>query len=487
MKLNRLEVLTEEEIIMIHNSTIDLMKEVGVFIDLKEARRLLQDNGAEIDNKTKLVKFPEYLVNEQLKKVPNSFSLYGSDGQFKIDINTESFHFATQGAPTKIYDNTNPLYPRDATLSDFSKSLKIVDSLEYISCSHLDVWPTDIPYTTLHCQAIKEWLKNSRKPFGIGCRGKLMSRDLMHLLSIIVNGKDELIRKPRIIGFFNPISPLTLPRVLLDGLFIFAQFKQPLIIAPAASGGLNAPITLAGLLTQTNAEVLSSIVLTQLINSGAPVLYGTVNTPIDPRTGNVTWGSIETSLITIASAQLARFYKIPSRASGCITNSNCFDMQNGFERFNTLSAAAYAGINYITCAGTYECGLASSLELLVIDDELAGMVSRGINGIKVDTNNIALNEIKFVAKSQKKGTHFLGLRHTAKNIKNELYIPKLTERSSRKTWVKKGALDLITKAQIRIQEILKNHKPNVLQLDLEKEIDDYIKKVEERNTNEYLN
>ncbi len=258
-----------------------------------------------------------------------------------------------------------------------------------------------------------------------------------------------------------------------------------MIIAPSASGGLNAPITLAGLLTQTNAEVLSSIILTQLINPGTPVLYGTVNTPLDPRTANVAWGAIETSLITVASAQLAKFYDIPSRASGCITNSNIFDMQNGFERFNTLSAAAYAGINYITCAGTYECGLASSLELAVIDNELAGIVSRALKGIEVSEDTIALKQIKSVVLGEKKGLLFLGLKHTARNIKNELFIPSLSERNSRNTWIKKGALDLINKAQKKIQEILKSHKPIVLDPGLENKIDEFIKKVEIRNINEY--
>ncbi len=472
---------------MIHEATMDLLGNIGINVDSEESRLLLQDNGAEIDENTKYVKIPESLVKDLLKKVPNSFSLYGADGSYHIDINATTTHFATQGAPTKIYDQNNPIRPRDALLTDFIKFLKIVNSLEFISCSHLDVWPIDIPYTTLHCQAIKEWLKNSKKPFGIGCRGKIMSNDLMELLSIIVHGKEELIKNPRIIGFFNPISPLTLPRVLLGGLFIFAEYKQPLIIAPSASAGLNAPITLAGLLTQTNAEVLSSIILTQLINPGTPVLYGTVNTPIDPRTGNVAWGSIETSLITIASAQLARFYNIPSRASGCITNSNLFDMQNGFERFNTLCSAAYAGINYITCAGTYECGSASSLELLVVDNELAGMVSRALKGINVNKNTIALNEIESVVSGKKKGLLFLGLKHTAKNIKNELFIPDLSERSSRNTWIKKGALDIIDKAQNKIEKIVKYHKECILEPELEKKIDDYIKYVEKRDLNEYRN
>jgi trimethylamine--corrinoid protein Co-methyltransferase len=463
------------------------MEEVGIHIDSEEARKIFQEHGAEINKKTHLVKIPEHLLQEQLKNTPDSFVLYGSNEKIRMKVNTSSLHFTTQGAPTRIYDNTNPLKTRDATLKDFTNFLKIVDSLEHISCPHFDLWPVDVPYITLHCYALKEWVKNSCKPFGIGCRGKIMSEDVMNILSIIINSKEDLIKKPRIIGFFNPISPLTLPKVLLGGLFTFARYKQPLIVAPAASGGLNAPITLAGLLSQTNAEVLSSIILTQLINPGTPVLYGTVNNPIDPRTGNVTWGSIETSLITIASAQMARFYKIPSRSSGCITNSNCFDMQNGFERFNTLSAAAYAGINYITCAGTYECGLASSLELLAVDNELAGMISRGIKGINVNNNTLAFNEIKNVMNDIHKGAHFLGLRHTAKNIKNELFIPSLSERNTRNTWLKNGALDIFEKARIRTWELIKTHESYELSSEKEREIDQYIKNVEKRNINEYIN
>lgn len=458
---------------------------MGVNVDSEDARKLFQEYGAEIDEVTNYVKIPEFLVNEEIKKVPNNFSLYGPNGQFSIEIGKDTICFSTQGAPTKIVDEKNPLLTRDASLEDLRKFIKIVDSLEYISSSHLDLWPVDTPYITLHCHAIKEWVKYSQKPFGMGCRGKFMSNDLMHLVSLIVGSRDELINNPRLIGFFNPISPLTLPRVLLGGLFVFAQHKQPLIIAPAASGGLNAPITLAGLLTQTNAEVLSSIVLTQLINPGTPVLYGTVNTPIDPRSGNVAWGSIETSLITIASAQLATFYDIPSRASGSITNSNTFDMQNGYEKFNTLSAAAYAGINYITCAGTYECGLASSLELLTIDNELAGMVSRGLNGIDVNEDTIALDQIKSAVINNNRDSLFLGMRHTAENIKKELYIPKLSERGTRNSWLKKGAQDIFSKAQSRVEHILKNHKEYEMNPILEKKIDNYIIEVKKRNFNEY--
>ena len=160
-------------------------------------------------------------------------------------------------------------------------------------------------------------------------------------------------------------------------------------------------------------------------------------------------------------------------------------MQNGYEKFNTLSAAAYAGINYITCAGTYECGLASSLELLTIDNELAVMVSRGLNGIDVNEDTIALDQIKSAVINNNRDSLFLGMRHTAENIKKELYIPKLSERGTRNSWLKKGAQDIFSKAQSRVEHILKNHKEYEMNPILEKKIDNYIIEVKKRNFNEY--
>jgi len=458
---------------------------VGVVVDSKEARDILLENGAQFDEKTGFVKLPEELVIDQVAKAPDFFFLYGPDGNNKVKVGGNTSQFATQGMPSKIYDHNNPNQPRDVIMSDLDNFLKVADTLDFISCSHFDLWPTDIPYEVLHGKAIKSWVQNSKKPFGFGCRGKYMSQDCMELTSLIVGGEDELMKRPRHIAFFNPISPLTLPKILLGGLIIFAEYNQPIIIAPAATGGLNAPVTIAGLLVQTNAEVLSSIVLTQLINPGTPILYGSVNTPIDPQTGNVAWGSIETALITTATAQLARYYNVPSRAAASITNSNTFDMQNGFDRYMTLSAAVNAGINYVTCAGTYECGLASSLELLAIDNELAGMILKGSQGITINEETLAYEKIKYIALNQRKGAHFLELKHTVENFRKEIFIPKLSERNTRATWLRKGAKDIFVKAHEAVNKILTTHPSYEIEPNLERKIDKYIEGIKERNINEY--
>ncbi len=477
MKTNRISVLSQDEIELIHNHTLDLLESIGVRVDSPEAKKLLQENGADIDEKSDYVKFPESLVKEQLNRVPDSFTLWGSDGTYKFEINTRNVNFATVGTPIKIYDPEHKQGIRKTILSDNVSQIRIVDSLKNIRCSHVDVWPNDVPYLETHYHTIRAWAMNSSKPYGLGCYGRIASQDMMNLTFIIVGSEEELIKKPRLIGFFNPTSPLMMTKILLNGLFIFAKYKQPTIIAPAASAGSTAPVTLAGLLVQSNMEVLSSIVLTELINPGAPVFYSTMNCPMDPPTGNVAWGSIETGLITAGAAQLARYYNIPSRGPGAVTESKCFDIQNGFERFMTLSFAANAGINYITCAGTYESSLAESLELLVIDDELIDIVNRGRDGINVDEETLAIEQIKRVALE---GKNYLMLKHTAKNTRKEIFVPKLMDRDRRGIWKRNGSKDIIVRAREKVNKILETQKGPGISNDVDNKLKDYFKEITSR-------
>ena len=482
MKMNKIEVLEKEEIDLMHGKTLELLEKIGIKVESEEARMLLKENGASVDDNTHFVKFPENLVLEQLKHVPHSFNLWGSDGSFNFEVNTKSVNFATVGTPVKIYDPTTKKGVRKTVLADTIKQIRIVDSSKNIMCSHVDVWPNDIPYLELHYHTIKAWAENSVKPYGLGCLGRLASQDMMDLTSLVVGGEEELKKKPRLIGFFNPVSPLMMSTLLLNGLFVFAKYNQPVIIAPAASAGSTAPVTLAGLLIQSNMEILSSITLSQLINPGCPVFYSTMNAPMDPPTGNVAWGSIETGLITIGAAQLAQYYNIPSRGPGLVTESKCFDIQNGYERFMTLFCAANAGINYITCAGTYESSLAESLELLVIDDELIDIVKRGMNGIKVDENTMAVNEITRVATE---GKNYLMLKHTSKNTRKELFVPKLADRDRRGIWQRNGAKDIIERAREKVEQILEKQKGPGISSEVEKGFQDYYKKISSRTYEEY--
>ena len=487
MKLKYLEVLSKEEIELIHSATLELLSTVGIKIDDEEVRELFKENGAEIDDNTSFVKIPEDLIKQRLKTVPNSFKLYGRDGSFNFEVNTTTTQFSTIGTPVKIYDSKNEKDLKKTTIEDNIKQIRVVDKLNNIHCSHIDIWPHDIKFTSVHVYCLYQWAINTKKPYGLGCLGKVASQDMMDLTSLLVGGEEELIERPRLVGFMNPTSPLHLPKIMTNGFKVFNKYKQPTIIASEALAGTSAPVTLAGLITQTNAEILSGVVLSQLNNPGAPVFYGTVSNITDMKSGNNALGSIETGLITAGIAQLARYYKIPSRGPGCVTDSKCFDLQNGFERLQTLMLAAQAGINYITCAGTYESTLVEALELLIVDDELTGMVLRALEGISVDEDTIGLDVIKKVATSDKKGISFLGEKHTREYMRKELYIPKMVDRNRRSTWIKRGSKDILVLAKEKVDEILQNF--NFTEYKISPEIDakfkEYIRKVDERTYDYY--
>ena len=202
MRLKILEVLSRDEIELIHSNSLELLESIGVKVESEEARDLLRNNGCTLEDND-FVKFPEALIKEKLKLVPESFALWGSDGSFNFEIDTTTTKFGTVGTPVKIYDPLQKKGIRKSILEDTIKQIRIVDSLKNIMCSHVDVWPNDVPYLELHYHAIRAWAQNSYKPYGLGCYGRVASQDMMNLASIIVGGEEELLRKPRLIGFFN--------------------------------------------------------------------------------------------------------------------------------------------------------------------------------------------------------------------------------------------------------------------------------------------
>ena len=301
--------------------------------------------------------------------------------------------------------------------------------------------------------------------------------DTIRLASIVAGGEEELKKRPMLLGFHNPVSPLQHSKELTEGLMVYAKYKQPVSIAPEAQAGATAPITLAGLLTQQNAEVLSGITIAELTNPGTPVLYGAVSVPLDMKTGNIALGAIEVGLINAAAAQLARYYGLPSRGTGGTTDSKIPDIQAGFEKAATLLMAASAGINFIyDAAGALESTLTASFEQAVIDNEICGMVARALRGIDVNDETLAIDVIENVGP----GGQYLSQKHTLKHLKKEQYIPKIIKREKREDWERAGSKDLWKVAREEAKKILKEHQPEPLDKDIEKELKRTIKEIEKR-------
>jgi trimethylamine--corrinoid protein Co-methyltransferase len=390
-------------------------------------------------------------------------------------------NFAALGTPTRFVDTeTGELRP--TTLEDLRNHLRLIDGLDHINNSQMDIWPNDIPMTTIHAEAILAWAQNCRKPFGMGCYGAMASEDMARMMAIAVGGKEELKRRPRFFVICSVMSPLQMIKLQLEGMFFFAEYGQPMAMSPEAMAGATAPATLAGLLAQQNAEILAHVTLAQIIASGTPVLYGNVSTITDMATGNVALGAVESGLITAAAAQLARYYGLPCRALGGATDSNTLDLQCMLERVSTLLPAVLAGVHFITCGGTLESTTSGSHPLLVLDDELCGLALRLARGIEVSEETLAVELIKEVGWQG----HYLDQLHTARHYRREHFLPRLLRRESREVWESKGSKTALDLARERVRELLARHRPRELDPAVEKELLGYLDMVRRRTMDDYL-
>ncbi len=480
MKSSRFQVLSEKEVQTIHEHTLEILEAVGIKVEVKKMRDMLADVGCGVDEKKKIVRFPPQVADDYIKKTPREFILCGADPSIQWVINPETRVYGGLGTLINIYDLETGEY-RQTTLKDIERHIILIDYLDHIQSNQMDIWPHDIPMQTIHVETIRAWAKNCKKSFGMGAYGVLATTDMMEMTALAMGGKENIKDKHPFVTIVSIQSPLSTAQIQLEGLMVLAENGQPALVSPEAMAGTTAPVTLAGLLVQHNAEVLSHIIMAQVVNPGTPVMYGSVSTIAEMRRGTVALGSVETGMISAASAQLAHFYDIPCRAVAGGTESKNLDIQCGVEREHSMILAALSGVNYITCVGTTESTTAGAHELTVIDNELISMVERIARGIEVNETTLALDVIKNVGP----GGNYLMEGHTQQHFRSEHYIPKLANRDKRDIWEKGGKKDMVVKAREKALEILANHKPKDIDQRLAKELDDYVEMVKKRSLDDF--
>ena len=477
-----LKVLSNEQIYEIHVSTLDLLEHVGVQVESEEVLKLLNDAGAAVDFKTKRVRIGPDLVNEAIRKTPPSFVLYARNKEHNLRIEDDRVYFMPAGLTTAVVSLEGTRRP--ATMRDVAELTRLRDCLAYVDTASGGVFPTDIPESTHHVHVYLTQLENTDKVTGYSyfARGRLVAQDIIKMASVVAGGFEELRRKPVIMGWENPVSPLSHGRAQTEMVLEFARLGLPIHIGPAVQAGATGPVSLAGVLVQQNAEVLSGIVIAQSAAEPGrrpPILYGAVPGLADMRYGSMVYGAAEPALMNVASVQLARHYGLVCRGNGGVTESKTIDAQAGYESGITLLMAALGGANILSAGGSLEPGIgATSYEKAVIDNDVAGMVSRILNGITVSDETLAVDVISRVGP----GGHFLGQEHTRRLFEKEHFIPDLSDRRSTESWVKAGSKDIREIARERAKQILQEHVPSPLDKTLREELLTIVKEVEKRES-----
>jgi trimethylamine--corrinoid protein Co-methyltransferase len=276
---------------------------------------------------------------------------------------------------------------------------------------------------------------------------------------------------PVTVGLVNSLSPLGYASDMLEALLEYARWRQPVVVAALAMAGLTAPVTLAGVLAMQNAELLTGIVLVQLLAPGAPVVYGSVSSNVDLRTGALVIGSPELSLLISAHSQLARRYNLPSRSGGALTDANSPDAQAGYESMFSLLTTMSSDVDLVIhSAGILSSFLALSYEKLVLDDEMCGMVRRFRRGITVDRDTLAHDVI---ARVGPQGNYLMEM-DTLQRCRTEFWQPEFIDRDGLEAWMAGGRQDAVARARVRCRQLLDQHQDPRLEKGTTRRLHDFV-------------
>lgn len=373
--------LERADVDAIHEASLHIIEHIGIQLKHRHSQDVLTSHGASVDEDD-VVRIPRDVVESCLDRAPASFTLHARNPDRSVQIGGDGDPVRAPGyGPSVIrtYDEGR----RDATLADYAELVRLAHAEDVISCVGFNVCePTDVDHADRRAAMLQQSLLLSDKPVMGSTQDAAAARTSLELARIAMD--DPALQKPSIAGLINTVPPRGISTDMLGALVVYATAGQPLIVSSFTMAGASGPSELAASMAQTNAENLTGITLAQLVNPGTPVVYGVPSSNIDARHGTLTIGSPESALFVSFAGQMGRYYDIPSRAGGGLTDGKSVDFQSGAESMFLQFATASSGIDFVlNAAGILEAYSAVSPEKFVLDCETLRHLDRFRDGVTV--------------------------------------------------------------------------------------------------------
>jgi trimethylamine--corrinoid protein Co-methyltransferase len=467
-----LNLLSKNDYRDIHLATLQVLEQTGVFVEDQHALEVFGSCGALVDQKHKIVKLPSGMVEDAIRSAPAQVMLAGRNPDRDILLEDNRNAYVNFSSHINLVDPYTGVV-RKSTKADLAAATRLCDALKEVSIYSRAVYALDQPPEVLHLHTAEACFNNTTKHCFHGPESEWEMRKIIEMAEAAVGSAQNLkARKP--ITFVASISsPLKLTRKFCEVVMASARFGFSTGMASMVMAGGTGPVNLAGVLVQTNAEVLSGIVLTQLVRPGTPVIYSSYSTAMDLRLGTSPLGSPETAMIAGSVAGLCRYYQLPCLVPGISSDSKEPQVQAAFEKTLTGVSAAMAGANLISGIGGIETGLTFDFGQAVLDDEIVRMIQHLKRGIEVNDETLSVDIIHEI------GPFGEYLSHNTTLLKmKSLSHTQLFDRSNREDWENKGKPQSYAKALSRAIDILENHRPEPLPQSAVKRISAIVKEVE---------
>ena len=444
----KLAILSPDEIAKVHETTLEILSEVGVMFYSKRALDILAEHGATVDYATTVAKLPPDLVERALATIPRTITLGGRTTEYDLPLDGEHAYVTSDGCAVFVRDADGSVH--SSTKRDVADAARVVQGLPNISATSAIVSAQDCPVETRVLHEFDACLRNSAKhTIVVSIKEDWEARSLIEMARAVAGGTEELAARPLFSVILCTVSPLHQERFGMDLAFTLAEAGIPLMIYPMPILGATAPVTPAGAAVLNNTEIVATAVAIQLAYPGAKVVHAGGPTALDMRTGAYFANVPEALLLRAAQAQMADFYHMPAGLGWGGTKAKAPDVQSAYENTAGLLLEFLAGADFLFGAGLLDSVQQLSLEELVIADETAGMVTRLLRGVTVDDEHLALDLIR---KMGFEG-NYLFENHTRAHVR-ELWRARLSETGTYEAWQAAGAPSTAQRARLRVNQIL---------------------------------
>jgi trimethylamine:corrinoid methyltransferase-like protein len=444
------QLLSDAEKEKIHEETLRILWEAGVKFHSQKALKLLDENGARVDDETKIAYIPKDLVEQALSTTPKSLILGARNPVHDYPLPSPVSRYALDGTAAFAQD-FHTGQRRYGTDKDNELAMRVFQQMDMGVMAWPAVAAEDQPPQS---RPLYEWfsmLKYSSKHGQHELHNPTQASYLAEGLIAVIGSEDELTARHAYSFIYCPVAPLVHDGPMMDAYFELGSLDVPVMLLPMPVPGTTGPASLFSNICLANAEGLSAIVAYQLAHPGRPMIYSSATGTIDFRNGAYTAGTPEMGLMSGALAEMGRYYALPSTSAGCTADAHGPGPQAVLEKFVTSIVPVLAGSDVIVGFGEVDGDQLLVLEQIVVDNVIAHLCERVFQGIDSGPEKVLTDDVLKVGP----GGHFLAQKSTRKLSRtDEFYLAKLLDRNTLEAWQALGQPDLYSNARQKVEEIL---------------------------------
>jgi trimethylamine--corrinoid protein Co-methyltransferase len=461
----KVELLSRDYVEKVIGEALGLLEREGVFVENAEARLLFREAGMPVDETTQRVRLTPHLVEDALASTPPSIRMYDRAGSREFTVGGDEVHFDPGSGAIRMLDSVTQRERKAATI-DVVRLTRLTDACEHIHFQSTALVSADVPEIVADSYRLYLSLLYSTKPIVTGTFRTAGFKPMLDMLAAVRGGAEELRRRPLAIFDACPSPPLKWSNLTAQSLIDSARAGIPSELISMSLTGATSPVTLGGALVQHTAENLSGLVICQLAQKWAPVIFGGSPASFDMRKGTTPMGAMETMMIDMAYAQVGKHLKLPTHAYMGLSDAKIQDAQSGFETGMGAVLAALAGINVVSGVGMLDFEGTQSLEKLLIDNDICGMAYRLLDGVAQRDEPLAAHLFDGI----RPDTQFLTMRHTRKWYRIEHRMANLADRDTYDAWEAAGRTSIGDRAAEQARTMLAALPPNLPDPALQKEL-----------------